>query len=70
MFTESQRPLTRDAGDAETANYPSSCSAVPTPVRIADYTSKWKVRHWQSVNTSAFPGTDLDRASLSGLLRM
>jgi hypothetical protein len=39
-------------------------------VRIADYTSKWKVSDWKSVNPAAFPGTDLDGASLSGLLRM
>jgi hypothetical protein len=24
-------------------------------VRVADYTAKWKVIHWKSVNTTAFP---------------
>jgi hypothetical protein len=27
-------------------------------VRIADYSSKWKVTHWKSVNTTAFFRTD------------
>jgi hypothetical protein len=39
-------PVSRDLG----------VSAERPPVRIADYSSKWKVLNWESVDTAAFSG--------------
>jgi hypothetical protein len=39
---------------------PSRSSEIgrPPTVRDADFSSKWKVPHWKSVNTTAFAGTE------------
>ena len=33
------------------------------PLRHADYSSKWRVTHWKSVNTNAFIGTNPENAA-------
>jgi hypothetical protein len=48
----------QDIGVLPEESFGNSVSTGGDPlVRVADYSSKWKVPHWKSVNTSAFMRT-------------